>query len=73
MPVDSSTTSTPRSAHGRSAGSFDHDRVAARLDRAVIRAVRRVVLEQQRVHLGVDEVVDRDDLDVRRPLDDRLE
>ena len=31
------------------------------------------MLEQQRVHLGIDEVVDRDDLDVRRALDQRLE
>ena len=37
------------------------------------RPVGRVVLEQQRVHLGVDQVVDGDDFDVRRALDDRLE
>ena len=40
---------------------------------AVIGAVRRVPLEEQGVHLGVDEVVDGDDLDVRRALDERLE
>ena len=38
-----------------------------------IGAVGRVVLEQQRVHLGVDEVVDGHDLDVRGALDERLE
>ena len=31
------------------------------------------MLEQQGVHLGIDEVVDRHDLDVRRALDERLE
>jgi hypothetical protein len=31
------------------------------------------MLEQQRVHLGIDQVVDRHDLDVRRTLDQRLE
>ena len=40
---------------------------------AVVGAVGRVVLEQQRVHLGIDEVIDRDDLDVRGALDERLE
>jgi len=31
------------------------------------------VLEQQGVHRRFDEVVDRDDLNVRRPLQERLE
>jgi hypothetical protein len=31
------------------------------------------VLEQQRVHLGIDEVVHRDHFDVRRALEERLE
>ena len=31
------------------------------------------MLEQQGVHLGIDEVVDRDDLDVRGSLDKGLE
>ena len=51
----------------------DDDRAVAGLDLAVVGAVRRVVLEQQGVHLGVDEVVDRHDLDVRGALDERLE
>ena len=73
----------PRSPHGRSAGSFSARILISRpsmmidespaLDLAVVRAVRRVVLEQQGVHLGVDEVVDGDDLDVRGALDERLE
>jgi hypothetical protein len=31
------------------------------------------VLEQQRVHLGVDQIVDGDHLDIRRTLDERLQ
>jgi hypothetical protein len=38
-----------------------------------VRPVRGVALEQERVHLRVDEVVDGDDLDVRGTLDERLE
>ena len=53
--------------------AVDDDRAVARPDVAVIGAVRRVVLEQQGVHLGIDEVVDRHDLDVGRALDQRLE
>ena len=83
MPVDSRTMSTPRSPQGRAAGSFSARilisrpsmmiDVVAGLDLARVGAVGRVVLEQQRVHLGVDQVVDGDDLDVRRTLDQRLE
>ena len=39
--------------------------VVACTDLARVGAVGRVVLEQERVHLDVDEVVDGDDLDVR--------
>ena len=54
--------------------AVDDDRARRRrVDVAVVGAVGRVVLEQERVHLGVDEVVDRDDLDVRGALDERLE
>ena len=53
--------------------AVDDQRVVGVVDRARVGAVGRVVLEQQRVHRGVDEVVDRDDLDVRGPLDERLE
>ena len=77
------TMSTPRSPHGRAAGSFSLrtlisrpsmiDRVVGVVDRAGIGAVRRVVLEEERVELGVDEVVDGDDLDLRGALDERLE
>ena len=83
MPVHSRTMSTPRSPHGRAAGSFSARTLISRPSMMIeaspawtspgIGAVRRVVLEQQRVHLGVDEVVDRDDLDVRGALDERLE
>ena len=40
------------------------------VDGAGIGPVGRVVFEEERVHLGVDEVVDRDHLDLRRALDD---
>ena len=84
MPVDSSTMSTPRSPHGRAAGSFSLSTLISRPSMtisvssvwshvAVVGAVGRVVLEQQRVHRGVDEVVDGDDLDVGGALDERLE
>ena len=42
-------------------------------DGARERAVGRIVLEQQCVELGFDEVVDRHDLDVGGALDERLE
>ena len=45
--------------------AIDDDRAVARLDLTVVGAVGRVVLEEQGVHLGIDEVVDRDDFDVR--------
>ncbi len=83
MPVDSTTTSTPRSRHGQGRRvlhleaaddpAVDDDRVARMLDDAVVRAVRRIVLEQQGVHVGRDEIVDGDDLDIGRALDERLE
>ena len=53
--------------------AVDDDRRVAGPNVAGVRAVGRVVLEQERVHLGVDEVVDGDDLDVRGALDERLE
>ena len=46
--------------------AVDDERVLGVLDRARVGAVRRVVLEEERVHLGRDEVVDGHDLDVRR-------
>ena len=83
MPVDSRTMSTPRSPHGSAAGSFSARmliswpsmmiELSPASNVAVVGAVGRVVLEQQRVHLGIDEVIDRDDLDVRGTLDERLE
>ena len=83
MPVHSSTMSTPRSPQGRFAGSFSARILISRpsmmidessaVDVARIGAVGRVVLEQQGVHLRVDEVVDGDDLDVGGPLDEGLE
>ena len=53
--------------------AVDDDRGVGVLDRALEGAVGRVVLEEQRVHLGRHEVVDGHDLDVRGPLDDGLE
>ena len=83
MPVLSRTMSTPRSPHGRFGRvalgedldlvAVDDDRRVAGPDVARVRAVGRVALEQEGVHLGVDEVVDRDDLDVRGALDEGLE
>ena len=73
-PVDSSTTSAPRSAHGRSAGSRCETTLSASpstimpslggLDDALVAAQHGVVLEQVRERGGVREVVDRDDVDV---------
>ena len=73
-PVDSSTTSAPRSAHGRSAGSRCETTLSASpstimpslggLDDALVAAQHRVVLEQVRERGGVRQVVDRDDVDV---------
>ena len=51
----------------------DDDRRVAGTDVARVRPVGRVVLEQERVHLRVDQVVDRHDLHVRGTLDERLE
>ena len=77
-PVDSSTTSTPRSPQGRFAGSRSRQHLhllAAGADDAVAerhlageRAHRGVVLEEVRHRLRVAEVVDRDDLDVGAEL-----
>ena len=77
-PVDSITTSTPRSPQGRAAGSFsfrtlsslavDADAVLGDLDLAGEAAQDRVVLEQVGDHLGVDQVVDRDELEIRPRL-----
>ena len=82
MPVDSRTISTPSSPHGRAAvvllGKADHlalvddDRAVAGPDVAVIRAVCRVA-RTGAVHLGIDQIIERDDLDIRRALDQRLE
>src|SRR5262249_5951762 len=51
----------------------DDQRVVRMVDRAGIGAVRRVVLEQQRIQARLDEVVHGHDLEVRRSLDDGLE
>jgi hypothetical protein len=51
----------------------DDDRAVARPDVAVVGAVRRVVLEEQGVHLGVDQIVDGGDLDVWGALDERFQ
>ena len=75
-PVDSITTSTPRSPHGsvRRVALGEHLDLARRrptsplvadLDGARERTVDRVVLEQVRERPGVRDVVDGDDLDVR--------
>ncbi len=82
-PVDSMTMSTPRSPQGSSAGSFS-ERTLISLPstmsessvcstRALVGAVGGVALEEERVHLGRDEVVDGHDLDVGGALDDGLE
>ena len=53
--------------------AVDDDRRVAGTDVARVGAVGRVVLEQVRVHLRVDQVVDGHDLHVRGTLDERLE
>ena len=83
MPVLSRTMSTPevaprqvrRVALGEDLdlAAVDDDRRVPGLHLAVVRAVRGVPLEQQGVHLRVDEVVHGDDLHVRGALDERLE
>ena len=83
MPVDSRTMSTPRSPHGSVAGSLTFRTLISRPSMISassvwstvpgVGAVRRVVLEEQGVHAGLDEVVDRDHLDAGRPLQDGLE
>src|SRR3712207_9110819 len=47
--------------------AVDHDRVAVGLDGPRVRAVGRVVLEQEGERLGVRQVVDGHPLDVRAP------
>ena len=82
-PVDSKTTSTPRSFHGSCAGSRSDstlnsspstaDAVASGLDARLQVAEHRVVLEQVGERLGAGQIVDRDEVDVlvaeRRPHD----
>ena len=73
-PVDSITTSTPRSPQGSAAGialgehlerrAVDRDRLAVDLDLAREAAEDRVVLEQVGERLRVGEVVDGDELEV---------
>ena len=53
--------------------AVDHHRVVGVGHLARVGAVRRVVLEQQGVRRDVDEVVDGDDLDAGRALEQRLE
>ena len=74
-PVDSRTTSTPRSPHGNAAGSRSESificsppalmTPSPSDDLAGERAQHRVVLQEVRHRGGVAEVVDRDDLHVR--------
>ena len=73
-PVDSSTTSTPRSPQPSAAGSLlvqdedlvavDDEAVVGELDRARVGPEDRVVAQQVRQRLVVGEVVDGDPLDV---------
>ena len=68
----------PRSFHGSAAGSFSAKTrisspstqipVADGAHVAVVRAVDGVVLEEMRERLGVGEVVDRDEVEVRDAL-----
>src|SRR5947207_5792801 len=51
----------------------DDQGVLGVVDGSRIGAIRRVVLEQQRIERRVDQVVDGHDFDVGRPLDQRLE
>ena len=76
MPVDSNTTSTPRSFHGSCAGSLTDSTLNSSpstvmpsplaLTSASQVAEDRVVLQQVRKRGGVGEVVDRDEVDVLR-------
>ena len=79
-PVDSSTTSTPRSPHGSAAGSRSASILISKspariapsphLDVLAERPEDGVVLEQVRHRLRVAEVVRRDDLEVAAALAD---
>ena len=74
-PVHSSTVSTPRLPQGSLAGialrqhldaiAVDDQRIAVDLDLAAERTVHGVVARQMRIDLGVAEIVDRDDLQLR--------
>jgi hypothetical protein len=66
-PVDSITTSTPRSFQGSFAGS--RSAVARDADVAREGAVVRIVFKEVRALGGAGEVVDRDDLDARMALE----
>ena len=83
MPVDSSddvdTELAPRQV-GRvllledpDLAAVDDQEVVGMVDDARVCPVRRIALEQERVKGDRDQVVDRDDLDVRRALDERFE
>jgi hypothetical protein len=82
-PVDSITTSTPRSAPRQVGGvplghhaqfvAVDHQPVGARLDGPGVPPVHRVVLQQQGEALGIGQVVDRDEVDVEVTLLDGAE
>ena len=73
-PVDSSTTSTPRSPQGSAPGSRSREHAhllaggaehpVGELDLALERAERRVVLQEVGHRLRVAEVVQRDDLEI---------
>ena len=81
-PVDSITTSTPRSFHGSFPGSrsaktrmrapVDGQPAVLSADVALVDAVVAVVLEEMGALLRVDEIVDRGDLDLGMALHDGL-
>ena len=81
-PVDSTTTSTPRSRHGSFPGSrsastlyafaVDIHGAVARADVAVVRSVVAVVLEEVRALCRAGQIVDGRDLDLRMTLHERL-
>ena len=53
--------------------AVDDERIRGRRDLTFVVAVVGVVLEEVGVHLRVGEIVHRDDLELRVPLEDRLQ
>ena len=74
-PVDSTTMSTSSSRHGKlgwvllgedpNLAAIDDQTVTFGLDAARVWAIGGVVLEQERIQLRTDEVVDRHDIETR--------